>query len=54
MGQKVNPNSFRLGIVSTWDSSWYSKKDYAKKLHEDIKIYKMLLILTFFTLLYIR
>lgn len=38
MGQKVNPKSFRLGIVSTWDSSWYSDKEYAKKLHEDIKI----------------
>lgn len=42
MGQKVNPNSFRLGIVSTWDSSWYSKKDYVKKLHEDIKIRDMI------------
>jgi small subunit ribosomal protein S3 len=42
MGQKVNPNSFRLGIVSTWDSSWYSKKDYGKKLHEDIKIRAMI------------
>lgn len=42
MGQKVNPNSFRLGIVSTWDSSWYSKKNYAKKLHEDIRIRRMI------------
>jgi len=38
MGQKVNPKSFRLGIVTTWDSSWYSNRGYAKKLHEDIKI----------------
>jgi len=38
MGQKVNPNIFRLGVVSTWDSSWYSVKSYAEKLHEDIKI----------------
>lgn len=38
MGQKVNPNIFRLGVVSTWDSSWYSVKNYAEKLHEDIKI----------------
>jgi small subunit ribosomal protein S3 len=42
MGQKVNPTSFRLGIISTWDSSWYSKRDYAKKLHEDIKIRKLI------------
>lgn len=38
MGQKVNPIGLRLGINRTWDSMWYSKHDYAKKLHEDIKI----------------
>src|SRR6185437_8524256 len=38
MGQKVNPIGFRLGISRTWDSRWYSKKDYAKLLHEDIKL----------------
>ena len=32
MGQKVNPNSFRVGINTSWLSSWYGdKKDYAKK-----------------------
>ena len=38
MGQKVNPIGFRLGITRTWDSRWYAKKDYAKLLHEDIKL----------------
>ncbi len=38
MGQKVNPISLRLGIINTWDSRWYSRKDYAKNLHEDIAI----------------
>jgi len=38
MGQKVNPIGLRLGINKTWDSRWYSKKYYAKNLHEDIKI----------------
>ena len=39
MGQKVNPNGLRLGINKTWDSRWFaSKKDYAKLLHEDLKI----------------
>lgn len=38
MGQKVNPIGFRLGIIKTWDSKWYSKADYAKLLHEDIKL----------------
>lgn len=38
MGQKVNPISFRLGINKTWDSKWYAKADFAKLLHEDIKL----------------
>ena len=38
MGQKVNPNGMRIGIVKTWDAKWYADKDYAANLHEDIKI----------------
>lgn len=38
MGQKVNPIGFRLGVIKTWDSRWYAEADYAKHLHEDIKI----------------
>ena len=38
MGQKVNPIGFRLGIIKTWDSKWYAEADYAKLLHEDLKI----------------
>lgn len=38
MGQKVNPNGFRLGITRTWDSRWFAKRDYSKLLHEDIKL----------------
>ncbi len=38
MGQKVNPISFRLGVIKTWDSKWYAKADYAKLLHEDLKL----------------
>lgn len=40
MGQKVNPNGLRLGINKTWSSRWYSKKDYAKLLYEDLEIKK--------------
>ena len=40
MGQKVNPNGFRLGINRTWSSRWYSKADYAKLLHQDLEIKK--------------
>ncbi|MEO0258391.1 MAG: 30S ribosomal protein S3 [candidate division WOR-3 bacterium] len=42
MGQKVNPIGLRLGINKTWSSRWYSKKDYARFLHEDLKIKKYL------------
>jgi len=38
MGQKVHPVGLRLGIVKTWDSRWFSQKNYATLLHEDIKI----------------
>jgi small subunit ribosomal protein S3 len=38
MGQKVNPIGLRLGINRTWDSRWFAGKDYAKLLHEDLKL----------------
>lgn len=38
MGQKVNPIGFRLGVIKSWDSKWYAEADYAKLLHEDLKI----------------
>ncbi|MFA9556485.1 30S ribosomal protein S3 [Evansella sp. AB-rgal1] len=38
MGQKVNPIGLRVGIIKDWESKWYSDKDYADLLHEDIKI----------------
>ena len=38
MGQKVHPIGFRLGVIRSWDSKWYEEKNYAKWLHEDIKL----------------
>lgn len=38
MGQKVHPIGFRLGVIKTWDSKWYAEADYAKLLHEDVKL----------------
>ena len=38
MGQKVNPIGFRLGVIKTWDSKWYAEGEYAKLLHEDLKL----------------
>ncbi len=38
MGQKAHPRGLRLGIIETWDSKWYSEKEYANWLHEDLEI----------------
>ncbi|MEN6339800.1 MAG: 30S ribosomal protein S3 [Clostridiaceae bacterium] len=39
MGQKVNPNGFRVGVIKDWNTRWYaSKKDFANFLVEDRKI----------------
>ena len=38
MGHKVNPTGLRIGITTTWKSRWFSDRDYAKKLQEDILI----------------
>ncbi|MCG8454223.1 MAG: 30S ribosomal protein S3 [Spirochaetales bacterium] len=44
MGQKVNPYGFRLGINKDWKSRWYvGPKDYAKTLHEDLRLRKALM-----------
>ncbi len=43
MGQKVNPIGLRLGINRTWDSRWFANKDYAKLLHEDLKLREYLM-----------
>ncbi|MDY6823581.1 MAG: 30S ribosomal protein S3 [Thermodesulfobacteriota bacterium] len=38
MGQKVNPEGLRLGIVKTWQSRWYADKEYADFIFEDYKL----------------
>src|SRR6201996_4096042 len=38
MGHKINPIGLRVGITRTWDSRWYADKDYAKLLHDDLKL----------------
>lgn len=38
MGQKVNPVGFRLLNSKNWESVWYDKKNYAKKLINDVLI----------------
>ncbi len=43
MGQKVSPVGMRVGINRDWHSRWFANdQEYAKFLHEDIKIRKYL------------
>ncbi len=38
MGQKVNPVGLRLGIIKSWNSSWFDEKNFATKLEEDLRL----------------
>ncbi len=42
MGQKTHPYGFRLGYNKTWRSRWFADADYAKLLHEDLRLRKAL------------
>ena len=43
MGQKVNPNGMRLGIVKDFNAKWYAEKgDYAKFLVQDLQVREFL------------
>ena len=38
MGQKVHPYGFRRGYTKPWRSRWIAERDFAKLLHEDVKL----------------
>ena len=42
MGQKTHPIGFRLGVIRTWTSKWFEKKNYAKWLEEDVRLKRFL------------
>jgi small subunit ribosomal protein S3 len=42
MGQKVNPNGFRLGITTRHKSRWYAEKLYRDYVKEDVAIRRLL------------
>jgi small subunit ribosomal protein S3 len=35
MGQKIRPDSYRLGIIRDWNSRWFADKKFGPKLEED-------------------
>ena len=42
MGQKINPNGFRLGITTDHRTRWYADKNYSDLVAEDVKIRRFL------------
>ncbi|MDD2806930.1 MAG: 30S ribosomal protein S3 [Patescibacteria group bacterium] len=42
MGHKVHPKVFRIGNRANWSSKWFSRRDFAKLLHQDVLIKKFL------------
>lgn len=42
MAHKVNPYSYRLGVILDWKSRWFNDKQYKQFLKEDFEIRKFL------------
>ena len=38
MGQKVNPIAFRIQVSNNWNSKWFSQKNYAINVQQDLII----------------
>ena len=38
MGQKVHPESLRVGYIHDWKSNWFNERQFADYLHEDTQI----------------
>src|SRR5579884_1431530 len=38
MGQKVHPESMRVGYIHDWKSNWFNERHFADYLHEDTQI----------------
>ena len=40
MGQKVHPESMRVGYIHDWKSNWFTERDFSDYLAEDVAIRK--------------
>jgi small subunit ribosomal protein S3 len=43
MGQKVHPESMRVGYIHDWKSNWFTERDFGDYLAEDVAIRKHIL-----------
>ena len=39
MGQKVHPESMRVGYIHDWKSTWFSDREFSDYLLEDCLLY---------------
>ena len=42
MGQKVHPESMRVGYIHDWKSNWFNERHFADYLAEDVAIRNLL------------
>lgn len=42
MGQKIRPDSFRLGYTKDWNAKWFARGGFGAQLEEDVLIRKMI------------
>lgn len=42
MGQKVHPRAFRLGILHSWKSKWFGRRDYRQLVEADVRLRRYL------------
>src|SRR5207245_4584527 len=38
MGQKVHPEAMRVGYIHDWKSNWFTDRNFAEYLAEDVRI----------------
>jgi small subunit ribosomal protein S3 len=43
MGRKVHPYGFRVGITKDWQSKWFSERDYASLVQEDMRLRRLVM-----------
>lgn len=42
MGQKVHPHAFRIGVLHSWKSKWFGRRDYRALVEIDVRLRRYL------------
>ncbi|MEI6665144.1 MAG: 30S ribosomal protein S3 [Chloroflexota bacterium] len=43
MGRKVHPYGFRVGVFKDWQSKWFSEREYAALVQEDMRLRRLVM-----------